>query len=228
MRMGFDTPTPRRCRPPYVKKRVRRTVLAVCICLILLTALCLAVKILLHARPLVLQMAQNRAGDIMVCVINDAISEQIAKIQADSAFAEFSADENGYITASYVDTLKINAVKSDILKSIEEKLQSYDTIEVSVPLGAVLDLELFCNIRPQIKFAMISTGSFNADFSSSFTSAGINQTKHEVNITISGELGVISVLGSCTSEVSTTVPVVQTIISGDVPVGYIPKTDAEY
>lgn len=61
------------------------------------------------------------------------------------------------------------------------------------------------------------SGNVNADFKSSFESAGINQTKHQIYLNI--HTSVYSFLPgfNTTTDVETNVPVAETIIVGAVP-----------
>lgn len=224
MRMGFDVKTPGKRRPPQEKKRIFTVYVCIGLGAVLIFIAFIASWALRCAKPVIISMAQNRAGDVMVYVINEAVAEQIEISGLSySDFVSIEKTDDGKISSISTNTAKMNAVKAQILKRIQEKLEDYETIEVKVPLGAMLDLELLTGLGPRIKFEMLSTGCVNADFSSSLESAGINQSKHQIDISVTAELGVISMLGDITTEVKTSVPIAQSVIVGEVPKGYVPS-----
>ena len=176
---------------------------------------------IIRVRPIILEMAGNSAGDIIEYVINEAVREEIETSKANySEIVNFEKNASGDIKAVYTNTVKINNIKSGIIMRVQQKLRKYDTIEVKVPLGAIFDLELFPALGPRIRFEMISSGFVNADFSSKFDSAGINQTKHQIDVVVEAELGVVGAMGNRSVNVVTSVPVVQSIIVGSVPDRY--------
>ena len=202
MRMGFDVKTPGKRRPPQEKKRIFTVYVCIGLGAVLIFIAFIASWALRCAKPVIISMAQNRAGDVMVYVINEAVSEQIEISGLSySDFVSIEKTDDGKISSISTNTAKMNAVKAQILKRIQEKLEDYETIEVKVPLGAMLDLELLTGLG----------------------SAGINQSKHQIDISVTAELGVISMLGDITTEVKTSVPIAQSVIVGEVPKGYVPS-----
>lgn len=225
--MGFDEKCAKHLTPKMRKHRslgVFAVFSAISVLIFVLT-----LHIFFKARPLVLEMAQNRAGDILVYIINDAVGEENLKMRdSGQTFCVYERDENGKISSVSADTAALNSAKAEILKTIQKKAEEYDSIDVRVPIGAIFDSALFGNFGPKITFKLIPNGFFNADFSTSFTSAGINQTKHEININVTAELGVMSVIGSETCEVTATVLLVQNIIVGNIPETHLQTNSLTY
>ena len=223
MRLGLESKVRRRKMSPDMRKAVRRIKISICILIMLFLTVVVFYWGICNARPVVIEMADNRAGDIAVQVINEAVGEEIeARGLKYEDFVSFDKSGEGKIQAINTDTSKMNSLKTGILRRVQEKMNNYETIEIQVPLGALLDIELFPGLGPRIGFEMISTGFANADFTSSFESAGINQTKHQIDIRVEAELGVVTIMGAKVSYVETSVPVAQSVIVGEVPKGYLP------
>ena len=222
MRLGLEVKYVKKRRAP--RKYNREKTLPVTMIKIAITMITLTFTMtwmVIRVRPIILEMAENAAGDIVEYIINEAVSEEIAANSANyHEIVSFEKSDGGEIKAVYTNTIKINELKSGIIKRIQEKVRTYDTIEVKVPLGAIFDLELFPALGPRIKFEMISTGFVNADFSSEFDAAGINQTRHQIDVIIDAELGVVGAMGNRSVQVQTSVPVAQSVIVGAVPERY--------
>lgn len=222
MRMGLEIRQKKKKRLPkreYKKERLFisaiKIVTASCIVIFALTWM------VIRVRPIILEMAENSAGDIIEYVINEAVREEIETSEANyDEIVSFEKNNSGDIKAIYTNTIKINNIKSGIIMRVQRKLKDYDTIEIKVPLGAIFDLELFPALGPRIRFEMISTGFVNADFSSRLDSAGINQTKHQIDVVVEAELGVVGAMGNKDVKVVTSVPVAQSVIVGNVPERY--------
>lgn len=221
MRLGLEERVKKRARRRRITKSEHRWIFASVKALIaFFIVFNCATWAVCRVRPIILEMAENAAGDIVEYIINEAVSEEIAANSANYHDIVSFEKSEGEIKAVYTNTVKINELKSGIIRRIQDKVRDYDTIEVEVPLGAIFDLELFPSLGPRINFEMISTGFVNADFSSRFEAAGINQTKHQIDVVIDAELGVVGAMGNKSVCVKTSVPVAQSIIVGDVPERY--------
>ena len=68
---------------------------------------------------------------------------------------------------------------------------------------------------------MIPFGKIHVDFETRFMEAGINQTRHEINVTVALDVALLmSNRQTTTAKIETTVPVSETVIVGDVPDSY--------
>lgn len=157
---------------------------------------------------------RNTTSDL----INDSIAKQIdtGKIQYDR-IVYFEKDLNGRITALKTNIGEVNRLKTDTLNVINDEILALDTSDLGVPLGSLFLPEFLSGRGPQIDVQILSIRNSDASFTSRFTQAGINQTLHQLNMTVSVDVSVL-VLGTATEfTVSSQVVVAETIIVGDVP-----------
>ena len=89
--------------------------------------------------------------------------------------------------------------------------------EFSVPLGTLTGSNLLRDKGPGIPIDISFSGSVVTDLKSEFTSAGINQTKHQILMTVKGYQVLMAPGINTTVEVETTVAVAETVIVGQVP-----------
>ena len=71
---------------------------------------------------------------------------------------------------------------------------------------------VYINVRP--------VGTLDADLKSTFVSMGVNQTKHQIDLTCNSEILIVMPAIQIKHTVSTSVPVAQTVIVGEVPQSY--------
>ncbi len=80
---------------------------------------------------------------------------------------------------------------------------------------------------PDIRVRMTPVGSVSVDFTDEFHAAGINQTRHKIYLLLKTQVKIVVPLGSEVINVSTRVPISESIIVGDVPQTYVNVADED-
>lgn len=169
-------------------------------------------------RLIIQDLAQTQVKNTTSDLTNDAIAKQIADgvIQYDR-IVYFEKDLDGRITALKTNMSEINRLKTDILNIINDEILALDTSDLGIPLGSLFFSEFFSGKGPVIPVHILSIRNSDANFSSSFSQAGINQTLHQLTMVVSVDVAVL-VLGETSSfTINSEVVVAQTVIVGDVP-----------
>ena len=123
---------------------------------------------------------------------------------------------------------EVNRLKTDILNIINDEILALDTSDMGIPLGSLFLPELLSGKGPAIPVRILTIRNSDADFRSSFTQAGINQTLHQLIMDVSVDVAVL-VLGHTSSfTVSSQVVVAETVIVGDVPNTFLQSTGGYY
>lgn len=163
-------------------------------------------------------LAQTQITNATSDLINDAIDQQIdtGDIHYDR-IVYFEKDLNGRITALKTNMSEVNRLKTSTLNLINDEILALDTSDIGIPMGSLLVSELFSGRGPIIPVEIISIRNSDAYFTSNFTQAGINQTLHQLSMSVLVDVAVL-VLGETASfTVTSEVVVAETIIVGDVP-----------
>jgi len=153
---------------------------------------------------------------------NDAIARQIATGNiAYDRIVFFEKDLEGRITALKTNMNEVNRLKTDILNIINDEILALDSSDLGIPIGSLFLPEIFSGKGPAIPVHILSIRNSDANFVSSFSQAGINQTLHRLNMEVSIDVAVL-VLGETSSyTMSSEVVVAETIIVGQVPQTYL-------
>ena len=166
----------------------------------------------------IVELTRTQVTNATSDLINDAISQQIAS--GDIAYDRivyFEKDLNGHITALKTNIGQVNQLKTDTLRVINDQILDTEHTQMGLPLGSLFLPELFSGKGPQIPVKILSIRNSDATFESTFTQAGINQTLHQIHMTVLVDVSVL-VLGQTVSfTVSSGVVVAETIIVGAVP-----------
>lgn len=163
-------------------------------------------------------LAQTQITNATSDLINDAIDHQIetGDIHYDR-IVYFEKDLNGRITALKTNMSEVNRLKTNTLNLINDEILALDTTDIGIPMGSLFISELFSGRGPIIPVEILSIRNSDAYFTSNFTQAGINQTLHQLSMSVLVDVSVL-VLGEAASfTVTSEVVVAETIIVGDVP-----------
>ncbi len=170
------------------------------------------------AEQLVATQVDNQASD----AINAAIDEQIASGEIDYArMISVETDRAGNVTALHTNIGEINHLKTNVLKRIDERLENLSMEELGVPMGSVILPELLSGRGPKIPVRVMAVRTSDAVFRSSFTDAGINQTKHSIIIDIHVVITILTWTGTQEVAVDSAVVAAETVIVGTVPTTYL-------
>lgn len=172
-------------------------------------------------KPVVEQLAASRVAYLAGQVINDAINEQIASGGTEyDDLVQLEKDSSGKVTALKTNMSAINKLKTEVTAIVLQRINEMDTSELAIPLGNIVDGELFSGRGPNIPVIVVPVGSADADFSTALVTAGINQTRHQIIVTVSADITVLLPGYETSTHVSSKVVVAETVIVGDVPQAY--------
>ncbi|OQB15537.1 MAG: Sporulation protein YunB [Firmicutes bacterium ADurb.Bin193] len=206
----------------YLIRRNRIKFRILFILLIIFAVITIIIQTLkLHFIPLAFSIAEARAKGIGTIIVNEEISNQLASgaINYNELYT-IQKDENGDICAITADTAKMNTVKALIITSIQNRVNDLNIQSIGIPLGNLFNNEFLAGRGPRIPIKLVTVGTIQVDFTNTFESAGINQTKHEVMLLINMQVTAIMPAGAATASIDSSVPVSQTIIVGKVPSAY--------
>lgn len=196
--------------------------------IILVAALVAFLMLRSRYREVIRELAETQVKNSTSDLTNDAIAKQIADgvIQYDR-IVYFEKDLNGRITALKTNISEVNRLKTDILNIINDEILALDTSDIGIPLGSLFLPEFLSGKGPAIPVHILAIRNSDAGFTSSFTQAGINQTLHQLHMTVNVDVSVL-VLGETSSfTVNSEVVVAETIIVGEVPSTFL-QTGGNY
>lgn len=201
------------------RKQVRvRRIIKVLLALCLVVAFFIFVSVKL--RPMIQSVTSNIAKQMMVSSINSVVLKELDEkhYQYDD-FVNVERDSDGGIQTISLNMVNVNTLKSNISLTIQQELGDAQQ-QTGVPIGTLLGTDLLRGHGPKIPLRISALGNTTVNLKSTFDSAGINQTRHQIYLEIT--TGVYSYLTgvSTTTDVTTSVPVAETVIVGEVPQMY--------
>ena len=126
-------------------------------------------------------------------------------------------DSERHVTALRTDVVAIGRIKSRLVNGLYDRLDEFEQTEIEVPLGSVLAPRFFSGRGPSLHFGLAGLTQMEAEFVSSFSAAGINQTRHCILIEFHAGFRILTPFGGEDREIVSTFPVTDTVIVGTVP-----------
>ena len=156
------------------------------------------------------------ANDMVIENVHKAVYEVFDEYEFGD-LAEIINNSDGTITALETDSTKLNKAKSLIILNLKEKMKSQEEKSVDIPLMSASKFYLLNGIGPNLSFKIIPLGLINTEIKESFEDAGINQTEHKITLMISVNVLYRGFMLNQSETISTEIPLMNTIIKGDVP-----------
>ena len=130
-------------------------------------------------------------------------------------------DASGRITLLQANTVRMNALATEVALHAQEMLKNQDSRVVKIPLGAAFGSGIFSGMGPKVSVQIVPVGAVATKFSTDFESAGINQTRHRIMLTLAATIRLVIPTASQKVEVSSQLPVAESIIVGEVPDSFV-------
>ncbi len=204
-------------------KKILRAVL--CLAL-LLAALFLVLE--KNLEEVILNMARARAEAMAVEYINEAVEDSAGGQISYSEMITVRTDSQGRVTMLEANAARMNQLAAQTALRAQARLESAEAQSVSIPLGAALGVPFLSALGPYVHVRIVPVSAVSAAFSTEFESAGINQTRHKIYLSLKTTVRLVIPSGAKQVSLESQVLVAESIIVGDVPSSYVnvPETDA--
>ena len=195
--------------------------LGVWLALLVLALLAAAVTLLWHLKPVMMRMATARVSNTVNRIVMLAVDEAVDNGEIDyDHFITFEKDAAGQITALRSNVAEVNRMQSEIAARILQRLSDISTSELAIPLGTLTGSALLAGRGPCLYVRMQAVGSASAAFRNEFTSAGINQTRHQIFLDVEVYMSILLPGLTTSTCVTNEIAVAETVIVGGVPDTY--------
>lgn len=203
------------------RRRARRRAVLIALPLLLILAFVIYFRYTPYVREAARVRVVNAASDWLV----DAINAELRSGRIDfSHMTYLEKDVNGNITAVRTNTAEMNCLKSEIMELLGAEMPELDAQELGVPIGSILLPDYFAGQGVRLPVRVVALSSSDASFSTTFESAGINQSIQRVVLNVRITLTVLSPAGTQEIDVDSDVIVAETIVVGTVPNSYVNLT----
>ena len=201
------------------KKKHALTFKLVCVFLIIAT---LFILLDIPIRPVVRENAKYIVKNEVTLMINECVADYLQEnniLYTD--LITVSLNDKKEVTTIGTNTIAINKLKADVTNAIATELKDSRGEKVRVSLGNLFDSYILDYIGIEFQVKLTDYGFIETDITSSFKSAGINQTLHRINLKIKVDVNINIGTLYQTETVETEILLAETIMLGNVPKMYI-------
>ena len=174
-----------------------------------------------------LDMAFARAYSIAVETVNRAVKQVVAGGVSYEDLIVTQMDAQGRVSMLRANTMRMNEIATKTALLAEKELNSIENQYINIPMGAALGIRFLAGYGPRIPVQILPIGAVQTNFDTEFVSAGINQTRHKIFLSLRTTISLIIPTGSQLVEVNSTVPIAESIIVGEVPDSFVDVSDME-
>lgn len=179
-------------------------------------------------RPTVVALAQSRVENTVTGIINRAVTDTLtAEAISYSELVILEKNEAGQVTVLTTDSARLNVLRTEILEDILCEVKSLDGQDLGISLGSLTGLASASNLGPNIPVRVLTAATPSADFRNVFTSAGINQTLHQIMLEVQVEVTLLIPGGTVETVVEAQVCAAETLLVGSVPETYLELTEQQ-
>lgn len=201
------------------RKRRRRRRIALLTLLGLLLAAALGIR--LRIVPMLRTIAEVQVVNAASGALTDAVNRQLAEGTADyGKMILLEKDASGAVTALRTDTAQIARLKSEIFAALDGLVDEVEIRDLGVPLGSLLLPAFFAGRGLQLPVKVVTLNMTNADFYSSLTACGINQSLQRIWMTFCVNVTFLTPAGMQSTDVTSDVILAETVLLGSVPDTY--------
>ena len=139
----------------------------------------------LGIRPMVRASAASQTQIAVNRMIQRAVLEVLEEDGLRyQSFVSLQQNLNGETTALTTDTVLINRLQGELLEKILQTLQETRQITLQLPLGSLTGSQFLAGRGPLVSLKLRPVGIVKTKIVNQFDEAGINQTRHRIQLQV--------------------------------------------
>lgn len=198
----------KKCRASYI-------ILAV-IVVIVVTVTCMAHELNEHLAEITEYRGRKAATEVLTA----AVERTMARC-GDTQLYRLGYDDSGQVISARLDVNAANRLKNILTEEVGRGIDKLGEDGISIPFGTLLGVPFFTGKGAAFELGVQQLGAVTGDFSSTLESAGINQTRLTVMITVTVEIRAILPDGHTDITTQEEYVINDCMIVGDIPETYM-------
>lgn len=172
-------------------------------------------------RPMVRDYSGNTAKTMSMKAASDAVARVLNEGGYDyEGLIRISRNESGDIDALETNAMTVNRLQSAVTAALLEEFSGDRFRDLSIPVGSLTGSALLTGRGPRVPLRLQQSGAVVTRLTSTFEEAGINQTNHRLELSLTFTVVALIPGHSTSVEVETNVLVAETVLVGKVPDAY--------
>lgn len=173
------------------------------------------------ATPIVVANTETQIGNYATRSINYAIADTMNQNVSYGDLVNVVKDENNDVAYLEANSVRINLLSRSMSKVVMSNFLELAKNPIKVSIGSFTGVSIFTGVGPKIAFDVNPYGEVYCYFTSSFESAGINQTYHKIYLVISIKINIVFPFKKLVVDSASEVLLCETLIVGKIPEVYL-------
>ena len=207
--------------PKKQKRKLRKRRFLAILLAVLLLAILLFIHFQRNVTRVLISISEATMRASTTIAVNDAVYYTLSDEIRYEELVTVTRDSEGEIVAVAANPLKINKIARDTASISQSNLKNLSLNGIPIPLGALTGIEAFAGLGPSIHFRIIPVCSVSCDYSSTFDSVGINQTKHSIYLNVIADISIVMPSRTENFAVTTEILIGESVLVGRVPDAYL-------
>jgi len=175
----------------------------------------------IRIRPMLYDLAHNEAKRYALIIINSSVSEVIEENQKEfNNLTKIEKDSEGRPIALTTDALSVDTLVSKIFSNIHKSVENIEKVKCEINLGSITKSAFLYGKGPEFNIRVQISQYINYEIISSFSDAGINQTKNSLYLRLTATIYAVMPGDKRKETVSNDYLLSETVLLGEVPDGY--------
>ena len=202
------------------KTRKRKRIVAISLCLLFLLFIFLYIFCVIN--PIVTEATWASIYSLSTSAVSDAVYDVINEQNLTyEDLVNIEEDANGDISLISVNTVVVNSLARRFYQVAQVYLDRMGDNGIDIAFGTFTGLPFLVGLGPKINIKLVQVGAMTSTFTSSFQSAGINQTNHSLYINLYASVSLLLPAYSSTVDGLTEFLVAERVIVRDIPDVYL-------
>jgi sporulation protein YunB len=168
-----------------------------------------------------LELARTQAEMRAVDIVSRAVYDQVVQQTQYKDIVYIHKDEQGRIVMLQANTVVLNQLMARTTKAILQEFKIKDADYIRIPLGQITGITFLASLGPRFNVKVIPANQVFVTVDDKFEQAGINQTRHRIYMQVKTRIKIAVPFMKKELNVVSTIPMVETIIVGDVPQTFV-------
>lgn len=194
-----------------------RKKIKVVLTIVLIIIVFLLIKAYVQATNIAKNLAKATFDANISVAVYSALTSELEMQGGFEGLQKVVYNASGDVSFISTDTLKANQIAHSLANKAYSNFQKIADKGVDIPLGAFTGVPLISGFGAKVNVKIINMVSVKCEFVSSFTTAGINQTKQTLYVNVVPDYAVITPVSNYRYSDKISILVYENIIVGKVP-----------
>lgn len=210
-----------------IRKRRRKKLILRVSAFLLVIVVAVFAHLHFNVHPIVRRVSEEEVRAMTTTAVNEAALQIMTDTLDYNDIITVEKNAAGDIILLQAKPVELNALARNVTLLTQSRLSQMGHQGIGIPWGTLSGLAFLSGKGKSVQFQVLPVGTADTHFTSTFTTMGINQTRHQIYMDVTTTVNVIIPTLSFSIVTATQVPVAETVIVGKVPDTYLQSSSLD-